>query len=172
MRSAYPDVPREVYQRHDYCRCKVDYVVGKERTNVHNNNTGKRKYVQDEYGTYVKSKEERIRHAEEMKDTEKVRKESARQKRVETWKSKKEKGYAGYDVTRIGTNEVNMSYIYSDEYKQKFNRISDNDSLNNALHRSAVSLLSRNKNSDTEGVFIINSQTGKTILNKRGEKNL
>lgn len=56
----YPNVPREVYQRHDYCRCKVDYVVGKERTNVHNNNTGKRKYKKDKYGTYAKIKEQQV----------------------------------------------------------------------------------------------------------------
>lgn len=87
---AYPDVPREVYQRHDYCRCKVDYVIGKEWMNVHNNNTGKRKYVQDEYGTYVKSKKERIKHEEQMKATEKERKEAARQKRIKTWENKKQ----------------------------------------------------------------------------------
>lgn len=98
---AYPDVPREVYQRHDYCRCKVDYVVGRERTNVHNNNTGKRKYVQDEYGTYEKSKEERIRHAEEMKATEKARKESARQKRIATWEEKfREQSVSASDNTK------------------------------------------------------------------------
>lgn len=87
---SYPDVPKDVYRRHDYCRCKVDYVVGKEQKNVHNNNIGKRRYVQDEYGTYEKSKDERIRHAQQMKATEKERKEAARQKRIETWKNKKD----------------------------------------------------------------------------------
>ena len=63
-----------------------------------------------------------------------------------------------------------MTYIHSEEYKKKFDHISENNVLNDALYKNAVKLLSQNKNSDTEGVFIINSQNGKTILNKRGEK--
>ena len=86
---SYPDVPKEVYQRHDYCRCKVDYVVGKQRKNVHHGNTEKRRYVKDEYGTYVKAKDERIAHAKRMAATEKERKEIARQKRIETYRQKK-----------------------------------------------------------------------------------
>ena len=86
----YPDVPKEVYQRHNYCRCKVDYVVGKDRKNVHNGNTGKRRYVKDKYGSYVLSKDARIAHAKQMEATEKERKVAAREKRIETWQKKKE----------------------------------------------------------------------------------
>lgn len=86
----YPDVPKDVYKRHDYCRCKVDYVLTRYRRNVHNNNKGKRRYVQDEYGGYVKTKEARIEKAKQMQATEKSRKEAARQKRIETWKKKNE----------------------------------------------------------------------------------
>lgn len=31
----YPDVPRDVYRRHDNCQCTVEYAVGKNRFNVH-----------------------------------------------------------------------------------------------------------------------------------------
>ena len=31
----YPDVPRDVYRRHDNCQCTVEYEVGKNRFNVH-----------------------------------------------------------------------------------------------------------------------------------------
>lgn len=88
----YPDeVPKEVYRRHDRCRCTVDYIVGKNRSNVHNNAVGKkRRYVKDEYGSYVLTKEARIEHAKEMAATEKARKEAARQKRIETWTKKNE----------------------------------------------------------------------------------
>lgn len=85
----YPDVPKDVYRRHDFCRCKVDYIIGKYRENVHNNNTGKRRYVKDEYGNYVKSKEARVARAKEMEATEKERKEAARAKRIATWEKKK-----------------------------------------------------------------------------------
>lgn len=84
----YPDVPKDVYRRHDYCRCTVDYIAGKKRHNVHNDNTGKRRYVRDQFGGYEKSKEIRIAHAKEMAATEKERKEAARQKRIATWEQK------------------------------------------------------------------------------------
>lgn len=87
----YPDVPKDVWRRHDYCRCKVDYVAGKNRHNVHNDNTGKRRYVPDGYGGYEKSKEERIAHAEYMKATEKERAARAREKRIATWERKRTK---------------------------------------------------------------------------------
>lgn len=104
---SYPDVPKEVYQRHDYCRCKVDYLAGKKRENIHHGNTGKRRYVKDEYNTYVKTKEERIAHAKQMADTEKERKEIARQKRIATWEKKKS-GTALGKLTDV-----------TDEYKRK-----------------------------------------------------
>lgn len=85
----YPDVPKDVYRRHDFCRCKVNFMVGKYRKNVHNNNFGKRRYVQDKYGNYIQTKEARLEHARQMEATEKIRKEQARQKRIETWEKKK-----------------------------------------------------------------------------------
>jgi hypothetical protein len=85
----YPNVPKDVYRRHNRCRCTVDYVVGKYRKNVHNNNTGVRRYVKDEYGNYELSKEARIEKSKQMAATEKERKEAARQKRIETWAKKK-----------------------------------------------------------------------------------
>lgn len=84
----YPDVPRNVYRRHNYCKCKVDYIVGKHHKNVHNNNTGKRRYEKDKYGNYVLTKDARIEHAQYMKDTEIESKEAARQKHIETWEKK------------------------------------------------------------------------------------
>lgn len=86
----YPDVPKDVYRRHDYCRCRVDYVTESGRENVHNNNFGKkRRYVQDKYGNYVKAEYTRIEHAKKMAATEKERKAAARQKRIKTWAEKK-----------------------------------------------------------------------------------
>ena len=46
----YPNVPKDVYRRHDHCRCSVNYVAGKKQINVHHGNTGKRRYVKDDYG--------------------------------------------------------------------------------------------------------------------------
>ena len=70
----YPDVPKDVYRRHDHCRCKVDYIAGKVKKNVHNNNVGRRRYIQDEYGDYELTKEARISRAKQMEATERERK--------------------------------------------------------------------------------------------------
>lgn len=85
----YPNVPQDVYRRHNRCKCSVDYVVGKYRKNVHNNNTGMRRYVKDEFDTYVLSKEARIERSKQMAATEKERKEADRKKRIETWEKKR-----------------------------------------------------------------------------------
>ena len=86
----YPDVPKDVYRRHDYCRCRVDYICGKYKENVHNNHVGeKRKYVQDQYGGYELSREARIERSKQMASTEAERKAAAREKRIATWEKKK-----------------------------------------------------------------------------------
>ena len=87
----YPDVPQDVYRRHDYCRCKVEFVAGKTKRNVHNNNVSQRRYVQNNYGGYEMAKKARIERAKQMSATEKERKESARQKRIETLGNKSKK---------------------------------------------------------------------------------
>ena len=100
----YPDVPQDVYRRHDYCRCTVDYELKGARSNVHNNRTGKRQYIKDKYGNYVLSKDERIKHAKKMAATEQQRKESARRKRINTWAEKKKK--KNYIVENTPKNSI------------------------------------------------------------------
>lgn len=176
----YGEEPREVYQRHDHCDCKVEYVCGKVRNIVHSGTEGKRKYAQDEYGNYKLTKEARIAHAKQMAATEKERKRVAREKRIATWERKKneeintfvktEKGYAEGDFVRIGNNIVDLSYIHSNDYKAKFRRISNNQELNNEIFNRAINLLTKNNGTDTEGLYILN-RNGKTILNINGLKN-
>lgn len=104
---SYPDVPRDIYRRHDHCRCKVNYVAGGKRIDIHHGNTGKRRYVQDEYGNYVLSKEARMQRAKQMKATEKERKAATRQKRIDTW-DKKKKGQNSSDISvdYMGTAKI------------------------------------------------------------------
>lgn len=85
----YPNVPRDVYRRHDNCYCKVDFVPSKgNRQSVHSGQEGKRRYVLNQYGGYTLSRDARIARAEEMKKTEAERKAIAREKRIATWKKK------------------------------------------------------------------------------------
>lgn len=54
----YPDVPRDVYRRHDNCNCTVEYDPGDGKVkSIHSGQEGKRTYIQDKYGGYKKSKE-------------------------------------------------------------------------------------------------------------------
>ena len=89
---AYPDVPEDVYRRHDRCRCIVNFESSKGKTAIHKGTEGKRKYVQDKYGNYEKTREERIKYAKELEETAKERAAAARQKRIDTWKQKKLRG--------------------------------------------------------------------------------
>lgn len=42
----YPDVPKDVYRRHDNCKCVVNYDPGKGKVqNVHSGKEGKRRYI-------------------------------------------------------------------------------------------------------------------------------
>lgn len=41
---AYPNVPKDIYRRHENCRCTVEYVEGSMRTNVHTKKT----YVEED----------------------------------------------------------------------------------------------------------------------------
>lgn len=67
----YPDVPKDVYRRHDYCRCVVNYDPGNGKIqSVHSGKEGRRAYIQNKYGGYEKSKEARIAHAKEIAETE------------------------------------------------------------------------------------------------------
>ena len=85
----YPDIPADVYRRHDFCKCTVKLEFGKGNSDtIHSGTEGKRRYVKDKYGGYELSKEARIKSAEEMAKTEKARREAARQKRIDTWARK------------------------------------------------------------------------------------
>lgn len=118
----YPDVPRDVYKRHDNCRCKVDYKTADGKTqSVHSGTEGRRKYVQvknDPREHYELSKAERIRHAKEMEATEDARKEAARQKRQDTWTLKKE------IAERERVSARNVRIIRNDEERQEYRIVS------------------------------------------------
>lgn len=105
----YPDVPKDVYRRHDNCDCKVEYECGKVRKIVHSGTEGKRKYVQDEYGNYKLTKEARIAKAKQMAATEEERKKIAREKRIKTWEEKKNKNLMKTKLDIAGErSKINM----------------------------------------------------------------
>ena len=82
----------------------------------------------------------------------------------EEWKNSKvsEKG----NSYRAGSNDVNLNYINSSAYRKKFNKLTGNSKVNDAIRRySQASLIHRN-GTDGEDLYIIDSKTGKLLLRK------
>lgn len=77
----YPNVPDDVYRRHDNCHCLVVSKTDKTKKVIHSGKEGKRKYVLTE--------KERIKRLKEREATAEARAKAARQKRIETWEKRK-----------------------------------------------------------------------------------
>ncbi len=81
-----------------------------------------------------------------------------------------EKGYIGNNAQRIGSNSINLDYINSEAYANKFKKISKDNELNNLIYNKSIELLRNNNNSDTEGLCIITVPNKQVLLNVRGER--
>lgn len=94
--------------------------------------------------------------------------------RREEWEEKSglhERGHIERNIKREGSNGVNLEYINSKEYEQKFEKISNDRELNEVIYKKALELLRENNNTDTEGMYIISTRTRKVILHEKGEEN-
>ena len=94
--------------------------------------------------------------------------------RREEWEEKYslyERGRIERTIKREGSNGVNLEYINSKEYEQKFHKVSDDRELNEIIYKKALELLRENNNTDTEGMYIISTRTKKVILHEKGEAN-
>ena len=87
----YPNIPNDVYRRHDNCHCLVVSKTDKTKKVIRTGKEGKRKYVKGKIsGKYQLTEEERIKRLKEREATAEARAKAARQKRIETWKRKKQ----------------------------------------------------------------------------------
>lgn len=82
------------------------------------------------------------------------------------------KGEAGVfeGIKRVGDNNVDLEYIKSDEFKHKFNQITNNTAVNNALRKYAIAMLTHRKESDGEDLYIVRDG-GKLLIRKTSGKN-
>lgn len=71
---------------------------------------------------------------------------------------------------RVGNNSVDMNYIHSKQFRNKFSRISNNKKLNQQLYKQAVAMLTHRQNSDGEDSYIFNSN-GKIVNKAFGKEN-
>lgn len=113
----YPDVPQDVYRRHDNCDCTVEYDSGDgTKTTIHSGTEGQRRYVKNGYGGYEKTKEYRVEQAKKMAESEDARKKAAREKRIATWEEKK--GNNGLKIEKNTENNLYFDDIL-EEYTSK-----------------------------------------------------
>lgn len=65
---------------------------------------------------------------------------------------------------RKGDNIVNLKEISSESYRRKFNQVTSNSSVNDALRRYASAMLTHRNASDGEDLYILSSKTGKRLF--------
>ena len=86
--------------------------------------------------------------------------------KIQSIRKSQESGTYQGQIKRIGTNDVDLEYIKSDDFRNKFNRITDNSAVNNALRQYAEAMLTHRKGTDGEDLYIIDANTGKLLLRK------
>ena len=73
-------------------------------------------------------------------------------------------------ISRVGTNEVDLDYIKSVDYRKKFSKLTSNSKVNDAIRNQSTSILTKFKGTDTERMVIVDGETGKIIFDKIGLK--
>ena len=66
-----------------------------------------------------------------------------------------ESGYTGTNISRIGSNRVDLSYIKSTEFRSKFSRLTENSAVNDSIRRHATAMLINQNGTDGEDLCII-----------------
>lgn len=136
----YPDVPKDVYRRHDNCRCTVNYDPGSGKVkNIHSGKEGKRRYVQDEYGGYTKTKEARIAHAKEMAAAEEARKAAARGKRIATLGKRKTENVLLEKSKKGDTIRINLQFFAEKDIENQ-----NSNSLKRAIKKYKANIIEHN----------------------------
>lgn len=73
---------------------------------------------------------------------------------------------ANIENLRIGSNAVNLTVVKSQFFGKKFNRITENSAVNDALRRYARAMLVHRNGTDGEDLYIISAKTGKRLFSK------
>lgn len=91
--------------------------------------------------------------------------------RKEQWENvskEYERGYIDNNSQRIGTNKIDLDYINSKDYADKYMKISKDMELNNVIYSKSMDILRSNNSSDTEGLCVISVSNRQVLLNVRG----
>lgn len=92
--------------------------------------------------------------------------------RKEQWENvskEYERGYIDNNSQRIGTNKIDLDYINSKDYADKYMKISKDMELNNVIYSKSMDILRSNNSSDTEGLCVISVSNRQVLLNVKGK---
>lgn len=92
--------------------------------------------------------------------------------RKEQWENvskEYERGYIDNNSQRIGTNKIDLDYINSKDYADKYMKISKDMELNNVIYSKSMDIMRSNNSSDTEGLCVISVSNRQVLLNVRGK---
>lgn len=86
----------------------------------------------------------------------------------EEWKakySKRESGISGKHEHKTSENTVNLDYINSKEYKAKFDKITNNSKVNQAILKYSKAILTHRNGTYYEDLYLIDAETGELFAN-------
>lgn len=78
-----------------------------------------------------------------------------------------ESGSTGASI-RIGTNNVDFQRVQSAAYRRKFSNLTQNSTVNDSIRRYANAALTHNNGTDSESLFIVDTQNGHLLFQKHG----
>lgn len=74
-----------------------------------------------------------------------------------------EKGITGKRKHNTSENVVDLSYIKSSEYKNKFSKITNNNAVNDSIYKYSKAILMHRNGTYYEDIYLIDSITGKLV---------
>lgn len=153
----YPGVPREVFARHDNCRCTLDYAG--RRLSAYETG-GKAHSFRDQ------GEQERI------EDRKKLVEYTDRNGiiKVETGGEKSRSHRMHNEKYGEGALLVNDKYISSDEYQNKFLGITGNSDVDNIICEQSRIILKERSGTNKETLVLLDKSNGNTILTIKGTK--
>ena len=83
-----------------------------------------------------------------------------------------ESGKYHSEIRRIGTNDVDLEYIKSSEFRRKFSRLTNNTSVNESIRQYAMAMLTHRNGTDGEDLYIINAETANREFSKTDAKEI
>ena len=130
----------------------------------------KEDYKQDQKQQYAGRMVEQFdRLSKYSLDTDNKKMYEVRKEQWENVSKEYERGYIDNNSQRIGTNKIDLDYINSKDYADKYMKISKDMELNNVIYSKSMDILRSNNSSDTEGLCVISVSNRQVLLNVRGK---